>query len=148
MNCFEQQIDYNTKKVKRMLSDKIFVKTVERAGFTKIYGTDSADINKLVDDCLFNLGKQRPTSLERACVLYQASIFTGESCSLMSGFCLRKENQHYEVDKSFHEKKSHGREHASVPNFSYCTINNEAVGIKEPMDFIDVVELYSHKEEK
>lgn len=147
MNSFEQQIEYNKKKAKRLLSDKIFVKTVEHAGFTKLLGTDSTSINKLVDDCLFNLGKTRPTSLERACVVYQASIFTGENGSLMSGFCLRKENQHYEADKAFHEKKSHGREHASVPNFSYCLVNGEPVGIKEPMDFIDVV-ILCNKEEK
>lgn len=144
---FYTQIEYNKTKVKRMLADRVFMRTVEHAGFLSLNTQDNETINKLVDDCLARMGNTRPTSLERACVIYQASMFTGEQCSLMSGFCLRKENQHYSVDKSFHEKKSKGREHASIPNFSYCVVDGVPVGLKEPMDFIDVVEIYNNKED-
>lgn len=137
MTCFEEQIKYNTKKANRLLSDVLFRRTVESMGVKALKGMSNEEISEVVDKCLAKMGMFRSTSLERACVVYQISRLTGEEteCKLCSGYCLNK-------DKSFYEKKrSTGRSHVAVPNFSYCTLKGVSIGIKESKDYIDTIEL-------
>lgn len=144
MTCFEEQIKYNTKKANRLLSDVLFRRTVESMGVKALNDMSDEEISKVVDKCLAKMGMFRSTSLERACVVYQISRLTGEEaeCKLCSGYCLNKDSQYYNKDKSFYEKKrSTGRSHVAVPNFSYCTLKGVSIGIKESKDYIDTIEL-------
>lgn len=142
---FKKQIEYNRDKINTLMSDVLLQKVVkaesDACGITGIKGTDEDLLNRVIDKSLARYGITRPTATERAAVCKIISDQTKSGGILMSGFCLRKNNKNYETDLKFHEKKARCYSHPSVPNFTALFIDGTPYGVKEEMDYVDVVAL-------
>lgn len=142
---FKQQINYNRDKVNRLTHDLLLKKTAtatsDEYGIESVQSADADLLNKVIDISLARYGITRPTATERASVCKIIADHTHSGGILKSGFCLRKNNVHHDVDLHFHEKKARCYSHPSVPNFTYLEIDGVPYGVKEEMDYVDVVSI-------
>lgn len=146
MGMFEDQLSFNKKQAEEMRNNKQLVYILTRAvkvkGIENLAETNSDLLNDVIDVAISSCGLGRPTPTMRAgAVLILADILKTEKVVLKSGFVLRKDSKNYITDRKFHEKKSTKTAHASVPNFTYVEIGGVPVGIREELDFVDVVEV-------
>lgn len=143
---FEDQLSFNKKQAEEMKNNKQLVYILTRAvkvkGIENLVEADKDLVNDVIDVAISSCGLGRPTPTMRAgAVLILADIMKAEGVVLKSGFVLRKDSKNYMVDRKFHDKKSTKTAHASVPNFTYVEIKGTPVGVKDDLDFVDVVEV-------
>lgn len=146
MGMFEDQLSFNKRQAEEMKNNKQLVYILTRAvkvkGIEDLTQADNNLVNDVIDVAISSCGYGRPTPTMRAgAVLILADILKTKKVVLKSGFVLRKNSKNYSVDRKFHDKKSIKTAHASVPNFTYVEIDGKPIGVRDDLDFVDVVEV-------